>query len=61
MAQWYSEGGVAAKIKHVKVDSELNNLLREVDREVTTQLLFQWYNSDDKLFGKKSIYGLLKP
>lgn len=55
MAQWYSEGGVAAKIKHVKVDSELNNLLREVDREVTTQLLFQWYNSDDKLFGKKGL------
>ena len=55
MAQWYTEGGVAAKIKHVKVDSELNNLLREVDREVTTQLLFQWYNSDDKLFGKKGL------
>ncbi len=55
MAQWYSEGGVAAKVKHVKVDSELNNLLREVDREVTTQLLFQWYNSDDKLFGKKGL------
>ncbi|MAD89527.1 MAG: integrase [Pseudoalteromonas sp.] len=55
MAQWYSEGGVAAKIKHVKVDSELNNLLREVDREVTTQLLFQWYNSEDKLFGKKGL------
>jgi len=53
MAQWYTEGGVAARIKHVKVDSELNNLLQEVDREVTTQLLFQWYNSDDKLFGKK--------
>ncbi|MBB1294629.1 MULTISPECIES: integrase [unclassified Pseudoalteromonas] len=55
MSQWYSEGGVAAKIKHVKVDSELNNLLQEVDREVTTQLLHQWYNSDDKLFGKKGI------
>tara|TARA_R110000751_G_scaffold76666_3_gene154558 strand:+ start:38 stop:1141 length:1104 start_codon:yes stop_codon:yes gene_type:complete len=55
MAQWYSEGGVAAKIKHVKVDSELNNLLQEVDREVTTQLLHQWYNSDDKLYGKKGI------
>ncbi|WDE12031.1 integrase [Thalassomonas haliotis] len=55
MAQWYAEGGVASKIKHVKVDSELNNLLQEVDREVTTQLLFQWYNSDDKLFGKKGL------
>ncbi|RZG13763.1 integrase [Pseudoalteromonas sp. CO342X] len=55
MAQWYAEGGIAAKIKRVKVDSELNNLLQEVDREVTTQLLFQWYNSDDKLFGKKGI------
>jgi len=33
MSQWYSEGGVAAKIKHVKVDSELNNLLQEVDKE----------------------------
>jgi hypothetical protein len=55
MAQWYSEGGVAAKIKHVKVDSELNNLLQEVDKEVTTQLLFHWYNSDDKLYGKKGI------
>lgn len=55
MSQWYSEGGVAAKIKHVKVDSELNNLLQEVDKEVTTQLLHQWYNSDDKLYGKKGI------
>lgn len=55
MSQWYSEGGVAAKIKHVKVDSELNNLLQEVDKEVTTQLLHQWYNSNDKLYGKKGI------
>jgi hypothetical protein len=52
MSEWYGEGGVAAKINHIEVDTELQNLINEVDKEVTTQTLHNWYSTDAKLFGK---------
>lgn len=52
MSEWYGEGGVAARIKQVNVDTELQSLLLEVDKEVTTQTIFNWYSGNEKLFGK---------
>lgn len=52
MSEWYGEGGVAARIKHIGVDNELQSLLEEIDKEVTTQTIYEWYAGETKLYGK---------
>jgi hypothetical protein len=52
MAEWYGEGGIAARLQSLFVDNDLKSLLDEVSNEVTTQVIHQWYNSDQKLYGK---------
>jgi integrase len=52
MAEWYGEGGIAARLQSLFVYNDLKSLLDEVSNEVTTQVIHQWYNSDQKLYGK---------
>lgn len=52
MSQWYGEGGIAARLQSLSVDEDLKLLLDEVASEVVTQTVYEWYNTDKKLFGK---------
>ncbi|WP_444996702.1 hypothetical protein [Aliikangiella sp. IMCC44359] len=54
-SEWYGEGGVAAKLKEIEFDSELNKLLNEVQHEITTQKVYNWYNTSEKLYGKAGL------
>lgn len=51
MSEWYVNGAVESRLKEVQVDSELINLLNEVDMEQTTASYNNWFNSDEQLSG----------
>jgi len=52
MSEWYGEGGIAARLQNLNVDEDLKSLLDDISSEVTTQAVYEWYNTDKKLFGK---------
>lgn len=53
MTLWYEEGGIPSKIYDVYADAELGKLINQIGNEVNIQRIFGWYNSDEKLFGRK--------
>lgn len=54
-SEWYGEGGIAAKITSLHLKKELRNLLEEVQVEYKTQKIHHWYNSTERLYGKKGV------
>lgn len=52
-SDWYGEGGSAASLHSINTDSDLKQLIRTVTQEVITDNLHRWYNTNEKLYGKR--------
>lgn len=54
-SDWYGEGGTAAALKSITSDVDLKMLIQTVYQEVITDNLHRWYNSNEKLYGKRGL------
>lgn len=51
MTEWYTSGGKLARLKSLKIDSELQKMLSNVSNENTANKIFNMVHSDQKLSG----------
>jgi len=52
---WYGEGSIAAELQGIEKDTELKMLIRSVANEVTIDNVYRWFNSKEKLYGKRGL------
>ncbi|MDN5369240.1 MAG: hypothetical protein PWP74_548 [Shewanella sp.] len=52
-SDWYGEGGTAASLQSIEIDTDLKQLIKTVTQEMVTDNLHRWYNSSEKLYGKR--------
>ncbi|MDD1796267.1 integrase [Enterovibrio sp. ZSDZ42] len=54
-SDWYGQGSNAASLQSIEMDQDLKLLIEEVADEVTTDNFYRWFNSSEKLYGKRGI------
>ncbi|MEA5370717.1 hypothetical protein VB549_14740 [Vibrio parahaemolyticus] len=51
MTEWYTNGGKLASLRDLKVDSKIQQALKEINAETTANKIFKQWHSDERLSG----------
>lgn len=52
---WYGEGSASAALQGIEKDNELKELISSVANEVIIDNVYRWFNSNEKLYGKRGL------